>query len=558
MQSSAGREKCAASQRYADSGPVWLKLLTLGLAAYALLPSVAAPPVAIEGFEAAVTSAVNQPIFAASGSPFPPFLYATRPGEYFLYRLSTSIFGGDALLHGQLWSLVAYFAGLIGVMLMAHRGGFARPWAAALAYFSLFDVAANVAQASSSNLAMGFLALGGGLFCLRGSAGKIAGLVVVSFATFCRLDALALAPIALLVSVLAQTPTMRALTRSIAATLGVAALAWLFYAVADVSIGQAFGDRRTTTFAVTLYGIKNIILILFPWSIVPPLFGVTFGQREAWRTGPLIAAMRAFIVLAPPAITALLYLAKMDTPRYFASASPFLALGSAMLIERLIRSARRTRAIALAALITAMAATWAVRSPGMTNDGFRYRWAVYLTPYERFREKRFLAQSAPRMFEDAIENGCEQRQGQDLSIIAMTWRHFAELARRMVLVGARLEGADSHQFGQAPPGARYRFRLGGRAVNLFNLNKAAPTLGASDLAAIVDQLRSRGRVTVVGWQEDKIRGLLERHRGGRAGYSGAYERYQRASTFSAHFNQAGAGETAVLTPTAGFPTGAGS
>lgn len=517
---------------FADHGsgttPLFLKLVTLMAAAYALLPSVGVTPVAVEGFEAAVTTAVNQPFWAPSEVQVPPYLYATRPGEFFLYELSMSLLPGDALLHGQVWSLVAYAAGLLGVVLMATRAGFGRVWVAALAYFLLFDVASNVAQASSSNLAMGFVALGGGLFTLRHLAAKVSAVLALAFAIFCRLDSVALVPAALSVSLLTDRSFRSAAVAIILGGLSAAGLALLFLSSAGVSLFDALGDNKGVAFQFNGYAVKNLILTLFPWTIIPPLFGVTWAQARAWRTDPLLAVARTLIVLGPMTIMSMLYMGKMETPRFLASASPFLALGTALLIEAVLRSERRVKLGAVAMLLSTLLATWALREPGMANDGFRYRWAVYLTPYERFREKQFLAKTSRPMFEDALELSCAECRDQNLIILATGWRPFNEVIRQLVLRGAKLEAVTSD-------GGTYRFSMNDRMLTVRIMNAAGPALTGDDLAYALRALRSNGRVAVVDWNKDVVRRLLRSDPSGQPGYSARYDRHENSSAVSAHF-----------------------
>lgn len=541
------QESAACGRIETSRAPVALTLLAILAGLYALLPSVFAPPVSVEGFEAAVTNALNLATFGPPAAvPAPhPYLFETRPGEYALYGASTALFGGDALLHGQVWSIVAYLAGLIGTILMARSAGFARPVVAALAYFCLFDVAANVAQASSSNLAMGFLALGGGLFSLRSVTAKAAAVLVLAFAVYCRLDAAVLVPFALGVSLLNAPSVARWWLRTVLAGVAVATLAFLLYSASGVSPVQALGQNQGVVGRFSLYGIKNVALTVFPWTILPPLLGVTFGQDRAWRDARLVALLRSTIVLGPSAVIVFLYLGKLETPRFVASASPFLALGTAMLIERILRSTLRVQLMASAVVLMLAIGTWAIRSPGMTNDGFRYRWATYLTPYERFREKRFLASSAERMIDRSLQ--CDGCSNENLSVLAINWRAFPEAVRGLILRGARHVGGAPPVPGAPKLGVGTQFRLGDRLVTVYNLDAFSSSVRPSDFPVALDALRAAGRVSVIGSSLPVIKELLRERPGGSLLQTSSYDRLEASSN---HVVQFGA---LTARPAARFP-----
>ena len=170
--------------------PLLLKILAVITALYALLPSLGVAPVATEGFEAAVTHLINQIHFAPSAVPVFEYLYSTRPGEFLLYKFSAALIPADALAIGQVWSLVGNLAALIGVIVIARRALLARPFVAAIAYFSMFDLASSMAQVSASNLATA------ALFTLGGVAGAVSAAIVLTLAVFFRLDVLILIPFA--------------------------------------------------------------------------------------------------------------------------------------------------------------------------------------------------------------------------------------------------------------------------------------------------------------------------------------------------------------------------
>ena len=283
----------------------------------------------------------------------------------------------------------------------------------------------------------------------------------------------------------------------------------------------------------SLYGIKNVVLTVFPWTILPPLLGITLGQHSAWRSARLVALIRSVIVLGPLAVIVFLYLGKLETPRFVASASPFLALGTAMLIERILRASRRTQGLAAASVLTLAIGTWAARMPGMTNDGFRYRWATHLTPFERFREKRYLAPSAERMVARALT--CGGRRNQNLSILAINWRAHPEVVRGLILRRAQYVGGAPlvHRARKLGAGSQYRF--GDRVVTVYNLDASPPAVRASDFSVAVDALREFGPVSVIGSSLPIIEELLREQPEGSMLQASSYDRLEASSNHVACF-----------------------
>ena len=519
-----GASEFVRSGRDAGATPLPVKIVAIVLGLYALLPIVGVAPVATEGFEAAVTAGVNQPFFAPSPVPFPLYSYASRPGEFLLYRLSDAIAPVDALLTGQFWSLVAWCCGLAGVVLLATRAGLSRPWTAALAYFTLFDLASSMGQVSSSNLATGLVALGAGLFIVGGVASVVA-VPVLAAGAFCRLDMLALVPFALLFSALAQPSFWRFLIRAVVAGLAVGGLVLLFYAAAGLSVLQTLHEGNAVAFEPNVSPIAQAFHKFPPWTWAPPLLGVTIGQVGTWRKQPLLAFVRAVAILAPAAVMIVVYLGKLSSPRFMAPATTLLAPGTAMLIEAVIAARVRTRAASGVLLALCVVLAWFVRQPFEVWDGFRYKWATYLAPYEMFREKRFLDATNPAMVSDALELTCHECAGQDLSILSIEWRQFNEVVRWLVLDGAKLTDAGAESLADGPKARVYRFNLDGRTVSVYLFERGREWKTPAELVAAVAELQGRGRVDVLVSDVGLLKALQPALPSATTGYAAEYDHW---------------------------------
>ena len=518
--------------------PLLLKLVAIALGFYALLPSLMVPPVATEGFEAAVSSGVNQPLFAPSPVPFPDYNYDSRPGEFFFYRVTDSLVHVDALLVGQVWSLVAYASAIAGIMLLATRSGLARPWIATLGGFTLFDLASNMAQVSSSNPATGFLALGAGLFMLGGT-GSVIAVPVLAVAAFCRLDVLMLVPFALFWSVLVQPSLLRFLVRCVVAGTAVGGLVVLLYASQGLSVIDVLQAHKSVALGWSFSAVRGAFHMISPWTLLPALLGVSIGQWATWRSQPVLALTRAFAIFAPAGAITLIYLGQMDTPRFISPAATFLAVGTAMLVEAATRARPTVRAASAVGLAAAVAITWFVRQPLTIWDGFRYKYATYLAPYEMYREKSFLNTMNDFMYADALEDSCAECLNRPLEVLSIEWRQFNEFNRRMVLAGARLRQVRIEPLAGTPAVQTYRFDDHGRAVSVYLFERPREFTTPVQSIAAAAELDRLGDVTVLVSDADLLAALLAGLPTSTRGFAASYDRWEtHLSQFSLHLPQA--------------------
>ena len=520
------------------STPWLLRLVAIAMGLYALLPSLAVPPVATEGFEAAVSSGVNQPLFAPSPVPFPEFSYDSRPGEFFLYHWTNTVAHADALLVGQMWSLIAYACGLAGVVLLAGRTGLARAWVAALSYFTLFDLASNMAQVSSSNTGTGFLALGAGLFTL-GGVGSVVAVLVLALAVFCRLDMLILVPFALLFSVFVQASPARFLRNAVMAGVAVGVLVPLFYEAEGLWVLDVLRAHKSVALGWSLSSLRRAFHMLPIWTLLPAVLGVSAGQWRTWREQPLLALVRAFAILAPAGVITTIYLGQMDSPRFIAPAATFLAMGTAMLIEAVIGARATVRNASFAVLTGCLALTWFARQPLQIWDGYRYKYTTYLAPFEMFREKVFLHDSNDQMYSDAIEQSCAECKQVPLEILSIEWRQFNEVVRRMVLDGARLTEISHEPLVGEPAPLVYRFDLRGRPVSIYLFERPREFTLPSQAVAAAAELDRRGDLTVLVSDPELAATMLAKLPMLSMGFEALYDRWQEhLSQINLHSKQA--------------------
>ena len=247
----------------------------------------------------------------------------------------------------------------------------------------------------------------------------------------------------------------------------------------------------------------------------------------------------AAVVLGPTAVLVAIYMGKMETPRFVAPAMPLLSLGTALLIEALIAASTRVRVVALTVLVAAGLASWVARRPAHVWDGFLYHLATFMTPYEMYQEKSFLDATNGKMF-DVLELSCDACRAQDLNILSVEWRQFNEIARRLILAGARgarVERAGSELLAGSPPAFQYRFDLDGRKITLILFERPHELPDPREVITVADFLSTRSRTTVVTSDPALRKALLDSRPTTTAGFGARYVLWEHVSTYSAHLPQ---------------------
>ena len=154
-----------------------------------------------------------------------------------------------------------------------------------------------------------------------------------------------------------------------------------------------------------------------------------------------------------------------------------------------------------------------------------------------YREKSFLDATNGKMFDDALELSCDACRAQDLNILSVDWRQLNEIARRLILAGARLERAGSEPLAGAPPAFQYRFDLDGRKITLILFERPHELPDPREVITVADLLSTRSRTTVVTSDPALLKALLDARPTTTSGFGARYALWEHVSTYSAHLPQ---------------------
>lgn len=421
-------------------------LLAVVLGIYSFLPIIGVKPVAIEGFEAAVTDGVNQVVLMGKVG-FSRYNFDNRPGEFLLYEAIQNIVPVDALWIGAACSALAYVAAIVGVALLARRLAFASVISALIAFFLMFDVTAAAAQVSSSTLAEGLFVLGCAFLTFSSPIGQLLGLMACAYAVFSRLDVFFLVPVVLMLALVRFRSIGPALQYGVLWTIGIYAIALLMYRSVGLHIISNLRGSGSGLSFFQDWAVQRILASLFPYAVPLGVAGMVLDARRHWNE-PLVLFGRTALCLGPMLVIALIYSGRADSPRFLVTAYPFLALAAAVSIDAAILGFSRLGPLksvcALVVLLLAVGITWFIRKPMIIWDGFRYQWANYSTPAEILELKTYLAHSNALMEKavfvpPSVVGGLAPTR----EVLATSWRRYNDLAHAAAMQGNGLEGNDS-------------------------------------------------------------------------------------------------------------------
>jgi hypothetical protein len=475
------------------------------LLCYAYFPQIFSKPVGLEGFEIAVTNVVNYLNFQDFSTSTLKYNFENRPGEYLTYDFFSSLFSLDSLLIGQLIGTLCYTGSLVLTILISRKLKIADTFSVAAMFLLQFDLIATASIVSSVNLVLFLFLLTVFLYLKSRWIYLISACFSFSFAIFCRSDVIFLFPLFLIIDMLKNFRAHLILFRFLLImSLSILSSAFLYSLFSIDFLDVYLLNSSGWSLSFPAYSISQIVSVLLPFNLILLILGVYIHLKGIGIKSTLLVFMFS---ITPITLMILIYGSRMDTPRFLVVGIPFLAIQSAVGLKYLIDNTKRVRTISLVIAFLIVLISFNAKVPNPTNDGFRYKYASYLTPAKIWEIKQEKV-SAFEKLSRAVQAIGFQGEQKKISLISTSWLEYNNLTKSFIDLGANFKATYSVSLAGSPSFQVFTWRLGNSNIDIMLFERTREFLSPEAVVQAALEINSDTEVYILTASVDISQNVL--------------------------------------------------